>query len=237
MFVKTPAILLAIIKYNDSDAVIKTYTAQTGFTNFFIRGFYKGRKARSKKALLQPNALLELSFDYKNKGQLEQLKESQTLYHYKNFHTDFDKLNVSTFLREVLLESLKNEQEDPVLFDFIYKAFIKLDQESFHPDFHIWFMFELSKFLGFYPDFDADGHYFDLQNAIFTNKLPLSPYLNIEESQLFKKASGMIFAYKKGKLSQKDRQRLINILLKYYEQHISQFKWPKSVKILNQIYE
>jgi len=33
--VNTQAIVLALIKYNDTDAVIKTFTARTGFTVFF----------------------------------------------------------------------------------------------------------------------------------------------------------------------------------------------------------
>ena len=119
MFINTPAIVLAIIKYNDSDAIIKTYTAETGFTTFYGKGFYKGRRARQKKALFQPNALLDLQFQFKNKGQLEYIKEATANYHYKTLNINFDKLNISTFLREILLESLKNEQPDIQLFDFI----------------------------------------------------------------------------------------------------------------------
>jgi len=237
MLIKTPAIVLSVIKYNDTDAVVKTYTEQTGFTTFFIRGFFKGRKSRHKKAVFQPNALIEIIFDYKNKGQLEYLKEAGLLYHYKNINYDFDKLNISTFLREVLLESLKNEQADETLYSFISQEFIRLDQEKFNPDFHLVFLLNLTRYLGFYPDFQTEGNYFDLVNANFTTQPPLHPYLNSKETFLFRRASGMIFATKNTvKLTQKDRKKLIEIILKYYQYHITRFNMPKSVKILNQIY-
>ncbi len=237
MNVSTPAIVLAVIKYNDADAIVKTYTAQTGFTSFYIKGFFKGKKARSKKALFQPNALLEITFDYKNKDSLEHLREARLLYHYKQINTHFDKLNVSTFLREVLLESLKNEQADAALFRFIYQSFIRLDQEKFHPDFHLIFLLKLTQFLGFYPDLQTPGTYFDMQNARFTGQLPLGAHLNQADSLWLKQLLGTIFAAKNIKITQKDRQKLIEIILKYYQQHITNFNWPKSIKILNQIYE
>ena len=238
MLVTTPAIVLSVIKYNDVDAVIKAYTAQTGFTAFFIRGFFKGRKSRSWKAVFQPGALVELVFNFKNKGQLEHLKEGRIIYHYKTLYQDFDKLNIATFLREVLLESLKNENIDAELFQFIFDKFVSLDQETFNPDFHLIFLLELTRYLGFLPDLQSEGTYFDLQNAIFTSQIPLNPYLTEAETRLFRNFSGMIFATKKHiKITQLDRKKLIDILLRYYRYHITQFNMPKSVKILHQIYE
>ena len=238
MIVTTPAIVLSVIKYNDTGAVIKTYTEQTGFTAFFIRNFFNGRKNRHNKAVFQPGALLELVFNHKNKGQLEHLKEARILYHYKNIHLDFDKINLATFLREILLESLKNEQADETLFQFIFKKFIALDEEALDPDFHIKFLLQLTQFLGFFPDLQTDGVYFDLQNAVFTHQIPLNPYLNEAETLLFKRFSGMIFATEKyTKLTQNDRKKLIDMLLRFYSYHISQFYLPNSVKILHQMYE
>ncbi len=238
MTVTTPAIVLDIIKYNDAGAVVKTYTAQNGFTSFFIKNFFKGRKARVNKAVFQPNALVEITFNYKNKGHLEHLKEARILYHYKNLNTDFDKLNISTFLREVLLESLKNEQADENLFTFIYQNFVALDKQAFNPDFHLVFLLNLTQLLGFYPNLETEGAYFDMQNACFTDKMPSGAFLNPSESLWFKQILGTIFATNNFiKITQKDRQKFIEIILKYYQQHVTQFNWPKSLKILNQIYE
>jgi len=236
MYIQTKAIILSVIKYNETGAVLKAYTAQTGFTAYFIRNFFKSRKI--KKALFQPNALLEIWATDKNKGQLEYIKEAQAIYHYKNIHLDYNKLNVSTFLREVLLESLKNEQADPELFEFIYKKFVALDSTDFHPDFHIYFLLELTKYLGFFPDYQSEGKYFDMQNGLFTPDIPPFQYLNAEETGLFRDFLGTIFATKNLlNINHSGRVKLLHILLDYYRLHIEQFIIPKSVKILHQIYD
>jgi len=236
MYIKTKAIVLSIIKYNDNGAVLKAYTDQTGFTTYFIRNFFKSRKF--KKALFQPNALLELLASHKDKGQMEHIKEAHVLYHYKNLHVDYNKLNVSTFLREILLESLKNEQADKELFGFIYNKFVQLDTRDFHPDFHLIFMLELSKYLGFFPDIQTQGKYFDMHNGFFTDEIPPFQYLNKEDTNLFNNFLGTIFAVKNIiKISHKDRNKVLNILLDFYHLHIEQFNRPKSVKVLHKIYD
>ena len=238
MLIRTEALVLAVIKYNDADAVVKTYTAEAGFTAFYIKGFFKGKKARQKKALFQPNALLEIHFEHKNKDSLAYIKEAALIYHYKSLNFDFDKLNISTFLREVLLESLKNEQVDQGLFRFVKQQFISLDQQAFEVDFHLFFLVHLMQRLGFSPDLGTKGRFFDLMNGQFTDNLPLGPYLNIEDTALFKYVLGMIFAsIKKLKIDQNQRKRLLDSLMKYYAQHIAQFKIPKSLAVLNQLYK
>ena len=235
MYIRTKAIVLSVIKYNDNSAIIKTYTEKTGFTSYFIRNFYKSRKI--KKALFQPNNLLELWATAKNKGQLEYIKEAQSFYHYKNLHADYDKLNISTFMREILLESLKNEQADEELFAFISREFIELDQTNFQADFHLVFMLLLSKYLGFFPDIQSQGKYFDLQNGFFTDNLPPFQHLNAADTKLFRDFLGTIFATKKNiKNKHSGRIKLLNIMLEFYRLHIDQFNEPKSVKVLHGLY-
>ncbi len=238
MNISTKAIVLSVIKYNEQDAVVKTYTEQTGFTAYFIRNFFKKNKSRLKKAYFQPANLLELVATHKNKGQLEYIKEARIYYHYKNIHLNFDKLNVATFIREVLLESLKNEQADTDLFRFIEHAFMQLDNEIFNPDFHVLFLLQLSRLLGFFPDNQTQGDYFDLYNGQFTDRIPPYKYLSPADSLILKAYLGMIFDTKNTeKMTSADRKRALDFLMDYYELHIAQFITPKSVKILHRIYE
>jgi len=237
MTVKTRAFILSVIKYNDYDAVVKAYAEKTGFTTYFIKGLFKGKSGKLKLAFFQPAGILDLVTSHKNKGQLEYVKDAQVAYHYKNLHADFDKLNISVFLREVLLESIKNEQPDADLFQFIMQSFIDLDQSDYNPDFHLTFMLSLSRFLGFYPSIN-DGKYFDMLNANFDNFINSGNFLNLQESSLLKDFLGTIFASKSHiKCSQYERQKLLQILLDYFSLHINAFKLPKSIKILGQLYK
>ncbi len=238
MIIKTKAIVLSVIKYNDNDVIVKTFTLETGFTAYYIKGLLKSKKGKLKKAFFQPNALLSLVATHKNKGQLEYIKEASPYYHYKTLNLDFNKLTISTFIREILLESLKNEQADEQLYQYIEKQFIQLDQHKFNPNTHLQFLIELATFLGFQPQTNSSGEYFDMESGIFTNKLPLGIFLNKPETLLLKTLLGMVFATDSTqKLSNFERRKGIEIMLKYYQLHIERFIMPKSLKILSQIYQ
>ncbi len=238
MNITTRAIILNIIKYNDADAIVKAYTEQTGFAAYFIKNFFKTKSNKYKRAFLQPASLVDLTVNHKTKGELAYIKEINVLYHYKNLYTDFDKLNIATFIRELLLQSLKNEQADADLFQFIYDSFIRLDKTDKPADFHLIFMMHFTKFLGFFPNLEGKGDYFDMLNGKLSVEYIGNQHLNKNETLLLKRLSGMIFAVKNDvNILAADRKKFIDIMLDYYRLHIEQFHIPKSVKILHRIYE
>ncbi len=238
MLVSTSAIILSVLKYNENDAIVKTFTEKTGFTTFFVKGLYKPGKNKIKKAYLQPAAMVEMIFNYKNKSQMEYLKEVAPAYHYHSLYIDFDKLNMSIFLREILLGILQEEPADENLFRFIVNEFQKLDREEFKPDFHLYFLIKLLAYTGLTPRLHSQGKYFDLQEAVFTDT-PQSYELsmNEEQSRIFKTLLGIIFAYEKEiELTNMQRKKILRDLIKYLELHNSRFKSPKSLEILGSLY-
>jgi DNA repair protein RecO (recombination protein O) len=238
MNISTRAVILNIIKYNDAGAVIKAYTEQTGFTAYFVKNYFKNKTGKYKKAFLQPGALLDMIVSHKNKDELEYIKEISIIYHYKNLYNDFDKLNIATFIRELLIQSLKNEQGDSELFQFIFDSFVHLDKTSYPANFHLFFMLHFTKFLGFFPNLEGEGEYFDMKNGRMSKQITDNLHLNKNETLLLKRISGMIFALKNEvKIDAADRKKFIDLMLDYYRLHIEQFHIPKSVKILHRIYE
>jgi len=237
MLIKDKAIILGLIKYNDNDVIVKCFTKETGFTSYFIKALRNSKKGKLKKAFFQVNNILNIVTTNKAKGQLEYIREAQPAYHHKSLFQDFDKINMSTFMREILLQSLKNERADIQLYHFIEQEFIKLDQTDFKPDTHVYFLLKLSQFLGFSPQIDTQGNYFDMENGIFSQKIPLGNFLNQKESNLLKSLLGTIFDTNKNiKLNNNDRRTSIDFLLKYYQLHLENFALPKSLPILNEIY-
>ncbi len=237
MLIKTKAFVLSSLKYNDADIILKCYTEQTGFTSFYLKGILKSKKGKLKKAFFQPNSILELIASHRNKQQLEFVREASPAYHYKNLNLDFNKLTVSTFIREVLLESLKHEDANPELYQFIEQSFILLDTKDFSADFHLFFLLELSKFLGFHPGQPKQGNHFDLEEGVFSNQIITNNFLNKQETELFRQYLGMIFDDKnREKFSNIARRKLLDIMLRYYQAHIDGFSYPKSIKVLHQIY-
>jgi DNA repair protein RecO (recombination protein O) len=238
MILSTPAFILSVSKYQEADAIIKAYTKETGFTTFFVKGLFKSKKNNLKKAYLQPASIVDLVMTKRDKDTMEYIKEVSPAYHYKNLNQDFDKLNISIFLREILLNILREEPGDPKIFEFIINEFKKLDRENFNINFHLLFILKLIIIIGIAPDTHSNGKYFDLKEGIFTDSpesVKLS--LNIDQSQLFKSLLGTIFAYDKEiKIGNMQRKQMLETLIKYLELHVSNFKTPKSLTILAGLY-
>jgi DNA repair protein RecO (recombination protein O) len=107
-------------------------------------------------------------------------------------------------------------------------------------NFHLAFMFNLAQFLGIAPnldDYNKDS-LFDLMNGEYTfEKRTHNHYLNLQQSNflnVFKKINfNNMHLYK---LSQGDRNVLINFMLDYYRMHVYDFTEIKSLEVLRELY-
>ena len=104
--------------------------------------------------------------------------------------------------------------------------------------FHSLFLLELSKFLGFYPqEIDVDATRFNLLEGRFQNHSGQDHILEGENLIIFKKALGIKFdAFTTFNLPSKQRQMLLNMILAYFQLHLDDFKKPKSLAVLNQVF-
>jgi DNA repair protein RecO (recombination protein O) len=92
--------------------------------------------------------------------------------------------------------------------------------------------------LGFYPEvIHKDYPYFNLQDGKF-EKSPLGDYaISGKNLELLKQLLGIKFdALNEVKLNAQQRQSFLNLILLYYKLHLGGFKEPKSLQILNQVF-
>jgi DNA repair protein RecO (recombination protein O) len=75
MIVKTKAIVLSALKFNEKSLVVKCFTLSDGLKSYFVRDAFSGKKNNQKIAYFQPLTLLEIEAVHKNKGTLENFKE------------------------------------------------------------------------------------------------------------------------------------------------------------------
>jgi DNA repair protein RecO (recombination protein O) len=245
MIVKTKAIVLTSLKYGDSDLIVKCYTEE-GLKTYLIKRIFKARSKRRGSAnnqvniaYFQPLTLLNISANHNNKGNLNSIREASILYLYQSVATDILKQTVALFLAEVLGSSLKEEEKNEALFQYIETALIWLDTHNNTANFHLLFLLKLSKYLGFYPETKGlNLHYFDMTEGVFTNNKPFENYVTGDKLILFKSLFGIKFdAIERLQLSAKTRIILLEILLNYYMLHIPGFKIPKSLIVLKNVFE
>lgn len=239
MVITTKAIVISSIKYGDADLIVRCYTESSGLKSYLLRNILKSKKGKLKASFFQPLTLLELEAIHKDKGTLERIKEAKLIYPYQTLHTNVIKSSMVIFIAEILTNSINEEAEDKALFQFLENAFIWLDTHNEIANFHILFLLKLSVYLGFYPDTSTTGHdYFNLMEGNFQSFEAGKYCENGLHVEVLKQFFGIEFeAIHRIKPTKKIRLEILNLLLIYYQLHLQSFKKPKSLLVLNQIFE
>jgi len=244
MIVKTKAIVLTSLKYGDSDLIVKCFTEE-GVKSYLLKRIYKLKSNKSRLssrhiniAYFQPLTQLNITANHNNKGSLNSIREVGISYLYQTVSTDIYKQSIAIFLAEVLSQSLQEEEKNKILFQYIETALIWLDNHESTANFHLIFLLNLTKYLGFYPETkDKKAKYFDLVEGIFGDNKPLNNYVFGNELFYFKSLIGINFdVIERLQFNSKSRKIVLNILLEYFELHLPGFKKPKSLNVLNEVF-
>jgi len=238
MQVTTNAIVLSSLKYGDTSLIVKAFTASDGLKSYLLKGILASKKGKLKTALFQPLMQLEVVANHRNKGTLESIREAKVSYHYQSLHTAIGKNALTMFLAEILSNSIREEEPNQGLFEFLEASLQWLDAHDKVSNFHIYFLLRLSKYLGIFPDTTAiESSCFDLLEGEFTNTPSLNPILTGENLMYFKTFLGINFdALETVRMSRAERQDLLKSLVLYFELHLQGFRKPKSLAILNEIF-
>jgi len=235
----TQAVVLSSIKYAEADLIVRCYTKSSGLKSYLLRNILKSRKGKLKASYFQPLTLLELDVIHKDKGTLERIQEAKILYPYQTLHSQVVKSAMVIFIAEMLTNSIQEAAEDPLLFNFLKESLIWLDKHQEIGNFHILFLLKLSMFLGFYPDSSTiDNKYFNLEEGNFQAKNEGKYSEDGMHISILKQFFGIDFeGLNRIKPTKKIRLEILNLLILYYQLHLQSFKKPKSLLVLNQIFE
>lgn len=238
MQITTKAIVLSAIKYGDTSLVVKAFTASSGLKSYLIRGVLTSKKGKLKSAHFQPLMQLELVAYHKNKGALESIREARINYPYTSIHTQISKNAIALFLAETLGNCIHEEEQNIGLFNFLETALKWLDSHDKIANFHIYFLLELAKYLGIYPDVDGVGSsHFDLIEGEFIENSSGNPVLTGQMLNYFTSFLGINFDdIHTVKMKKEDRQELLQNLILYFEVHLHGFRKPRSLAILNEVF-
>ena len=236
--VTTKAIVLSTLKYSDSSLIVKSYTQEEGLKSYLIRGILKAKKGGLKIAYFQPLNQLNIVASHRNKGSLNTIKEAQISYPYKTIYKNIIKQSVVLFLSEVLSYSIKEEEKNNALFEYIETGLVWLDLHDKVANFHLLFLLNLTRFLGFYPDLtEKEKIGFDLLEGNFTDVTSQKNVIYENNFYQFKKLLGINFdSIENVSFNKQERQVVLKIIIQYFELHLDGFKKPKSLQILETVF-
>lgn len=236
MLVKTKAIVISSLKFQEKSLIVKCFTLSSGLKSYFVRDAFSSRKASQKIAYFQPFSILEIEAVHKNKGTLENFKEIKTAVPFQSIHTDIVKSTMVMFLSEMLHYSIQEEEKNEQLFLFLETALTWLDHHDEISNFHLILLLEITKYLGFYPDLsDINLPFFEMNEGVFTI-FQNGNVLSEHETNLFKKLVDLKFDNDQKIFHVLERQILLKIIIDYYSLHLEGFKKPKSLEILKEVF-
>ncbi len=240
MLQQTRAIVLNHIKYTDNTAIAHIYTEHFGRLSIMVR-HSNSRKSISKKSILQPLFLLVINLQYKQTREIQQTKEINNSPIFHDIPFNVTKSGIVFFLAEVLSKVLKEEEANPALFEFLFHSIQFFDHcHEGMANFHLVFLLELSKYLGFYPNnnYSEQNRFFNIREGFYSKSIEIPEiYLDEEISRNIQKLTINGFnSFENIMLSRNQRANILRAILKYYQYHLADMGQIRSLSILNQIF-
>jgi DNA repair protein RecO (recombination protein O) len=199
----------------------------------------KGKNALPKLALVQPLSLVEISFSDDERKNLHTLRSIERESALKTIPFEPLKTCIALFIAELISKSIEEEEGNEELFKFLRSSVLLLDDDTEEvSNFHLKFMVEFTRFLGFYPSQNSSsGSYFDLTEGEFVRNEPIHPYhINSTDSGLLARLIQVgMSSYAQVQLSNEQRRELLQKLIDYYRLHLDGMKEIKSHRVLEEV--
>jgi DNA repair protein RecO (recombination protein O) len=241
MLHKTKAIVLNHRKYGDNGLIATLYTETLGRKAFLIQGFYS-RKSKFHTTFFQPLTLLDLEADINPKRELQRIKEISFAQPFQSIPFNNVKQAITLFLAEILYKTLKEEESNPALFEYVYHTLQLLDaQEEGIANFHLLFLMHLTKYLGFFPidNYSESDCVFDTVNGRFYQFISSQSKVGDQtKSFLIHKLLTLSFDQLESlQLNHQIRYSLLQLIIEFYQVHLGSLSVVKSLPVLQCIFE
>ncbi len=236
---KARGIVLGTLKYGEKGVVVHMLTDVIGRQSYMVQGVRPTARG-SKMALLQPMFAVEYIGLESQKMSMHRMKDLVPGIVLQSTPFDVRKSTMALFMAEVLYRLVKESEPAEGLFDFVWGSVEALDalQEGI-ANFHLWFLANLSRPLGFSPDNEYnDGDYLDIRDGHFT-PIPLirSESLSPDNARILHDMLECDVRYL-GEIGLNRTQRVefLEAMLKYYGYHLDTIRSVESLRILQEVF-
>ena len=239
MLHKTRGIVLKTTLYSESSVVVQIFTDKFGIQSYMINGVKKP-KAKIRMNMLQSLHLVDMVVYHKPNSSIQRISELRPSPVFRTIPYDILKSTMIIFLNEVLYKSIRQQNADENIFDYIFNAISWFDEsDESNSNFHLAFLLKLSRFLGFAPSMEtkSDSSYFDLQEGEFKSLPPLHPFF-IEKTAAILFISLFTTPFEKLseiKIDNITRRLILDKILVYYTLHTASFGEIKSHQVLEDV--
>lgn len=239
MLQATRGLVFHVSRFSESAGIVKIFTEEMGLQSVIIKSLFS-RNSKIRPALFGHLVLLDLVIDLKTGRSLNYVREASLNRPFHDITDHMGKSTILLFMNEMLYKSVKEEESNKPLFNFIEYSLQTLNDIQFPiHSFHLLFLIQLSEYLGFgiSQSITASGDYFDMLSGMPHEMEPShSYYIHGDSLSLLKKLSKMEYS----QLEDFDAPRAVRLdlldkLLDFYRIHLPGMTELKSVKILHEL--
>ncbi len=229
MLHKTRGIALGYIRYRETSIIAKVYTEAFGIQSYIVNGVRSSKSKTNRIALFQPLTLLDMVVYHKRKDDtVHRISEMKCYAPFSSLPYDVLKSSLALFVTEILGKTLREEETNEALFEFLEHSVLYLDQaQNGFENFHIQFLAEFASFLGFGIETIED-----LESELRNNHYPqVTDRPEMEATRL-------LLSTGYGTAIPLDRQRRVSILEKllfFYKIHMDSLGEIRSLDILREV--
>jgi DNA repair protein RecO (recombination protein O) len=239
MLYSTRGIVIKTTKFSETSLIARIFTEQFGMQSYMIKGI---RRASSnlKPAFFQPLSLLDLVVYHKQRSTLNSIKEAGYFHSYQTVSFDIRKSSIALFIQELTYKTIREEEPNPGLFDYLIRACTELDSiPAPGSSFPVLFALHLTKHLGFVPhkNYSDTRKFFNLKEGLFQETFSEEGYsldekLSVVWASLLETRS---LFQEEVKIPAGLRNSLLEKVLVYYQLHFPGFEGIKSHQILHTV--
>ena len=212
---KGRGIVLHTLKYGDTSMVAYLLTDVGGRRSYMVQGVRSRSGRGSKLALFQPMFPVEFEGLESPRQQMDRFKEVRAGFVLQSLPFDVRKSTMALFMAEVLYRLVRV------------------------PNFHLWFLANLSRLLGFRPGNDyTPGAWFDIREGLYSVVRPAHPGVMTQEcaSLLDRMLSCDVRRLGDVGLNRDRRSEFLNAMLAYFGYHLDAISAVQSVRILKEVF-
>lgn len=221
--------LLSYIKYGENDAVLHCFTEDEGFQSYFLKGIYT--RKNKKKALLLPLSKLNFSLLPVRGNGIQTISRFEMIKS-NDIYTDIRCNSVVFFISDFLNQNLRHENKNLQIFFCLEEFIDELENGNYQS--HLIFMIKILKIQGVAPLLN-DRIFLDPETGTFSSE-SMHQIFNEDISAIWQAILASEHPYRI-KIPSPYRKDFLDSILVYYHYHITDFRIPASLEIIQQIFE
>jgi DNA repair protein RecO (recombination protein O) len=232
-------IVIHTIRYSDKKLIVKILCNKHGLRSGIVYVSKTGKS--SNRHLFQPLAIIDFNSDFQEVNRFISIKSPTLSIPHHNLATDPVKTAMVLFMNEVLSKTIADDYVNDKLFTYIKNSISLLDDAIDARNFHLWWLMEITRQYGFYPQQNSNVQndmLFDMMAGTFVSRRPSHPHYLEEE--LSKHLDSLLnLEWPQAQvivLHSSIRSALLNALVTYLKLHLDNLREIKSLDVLHAVF-